>query len=557
MKHRISYLNRIARVRAAVLICLLLWGVHTVAQPRLVVGIIIDQMRWDYLERYGSRFGTGGFQRMMREGYNATYCHVNYLPAVTAVGHACVYTGTVPAFTGIASNYFYKDGVRVYAAEDKEVHTVGSTSAYGQMSPRNLLPTTVTDELRLATNFRGKTIGVALKDRAAILPAGHAATAAYWMDGGKNTDFITSSYYMEELPQWVRDFNARKLAEQYMQRNWPKQLKYAPETYVQSHGFDPRIEHMVGDEIRNTPWGASITFDMAMAAIEGEELGSDDVPDMLTVSVSSTDALSHRVGTHSPYIEDAYLWLDDDLTRFFQFLDQKVGRGRWTAFLTADHAGQHAPQFREDHKLPSQVWESSRIVPALNTLVERSFGKTGPFVINIHDYRIDLDEATIRRAGLTPEQVCDVVCDSLRRMPEVQYAFDMERMPDYLPEPLRTMTRNGYHPKRSGRIMVVPEAGVMEAFRYGDHQNKKGASHALWTPDDTHIPCLFLGYGVPQGRRDSRPCRIVDIAPTVAQVLGIQQPSACVGQPLFDIPQFTPIKPNNRAHSSSRKHRQR
>ncbi len=190
-------------------------------RPKLVVGIVVDQMRWDYLYRYFSRYQDNGFKRLLNEGFSCENTQVDYIPTFTGPGHTCIYTGSVPAIHGIAGNDFIiqATGKSMYCTEDTSVQTVGSTSKAGQMSPRNLLTTTVTDELKLATNFRSKVIGIALKDRGGILPAGHTADAAYWFDD-KTGNWITSTYYMKELPQWVKDFNDQKLPETYLKLDW-------------------------------------------------------------------------------------------------------------------------------------------------------------------------------------------------------------------------------------------------------------------------------------------------------------------------------------------------
>ena len=500
-------------------------------KPRLVVGIMVDQMRWDYLERYRDRYCDGGFRRMMDEGYNCTKCLINYIPAVTAVGHTSVYTGSVPAFHGIVNNGFTVDGKWTSAPHDEAMQTVGSDTKAGQRSPHNMMATTMGDELRMATNFRSKVIGVAIKDRASILPAGHSANAAYWLDD-TNDRFITSSYYMDKLPKWVVHFNKHNKAKEYMKRQWPKKMMYSPNTYLQSHPRDARIEHEVGGDIRTTPWGATLTLDMARAAIEGEQLGADEFPDMLCVSISSTDAIAHRVGCNSQYIEDAMLWLDRDLEAFFTFLDKKVGKGQWTAFLTADHAGNHNLQWRMDHKIPAQVWESTEVVKDLNQKITDETGVSGKVVMGISSFKVQLDEALMKEKGLERNRVADIVIQHLKTLPMVLYAYDVERMPDNIPDPLRTMTRNGFYPGRTGQIQIVPVNGVMEAFSYGEGQNLKGASHMLWGPDDTHIPLVFLGCGVPKGEY-KRSVHITDIAPTICSLLRVQEPSACVGETIF------------------------
>lgn len=505
--------------------------VHGQTKPKLVVGIVVDQMRWDYLERYKDRYSEGGFRRMMDEGYNCTRCMINYIPAVTAVGHTSVYTGTVPAFHGITNNSFFVDGKSTSAPYDDRMETVGSETKAGRRSPHLMMATTMGDELRMATNFRSKVIGIAIKDRAAILPAGHAANAAYWLD---DTDdrFITSSYYMRELPQWAADFNQKNKSKEYMKRDWPRKMMYAQDTYVQSHARDERIEHEVGQDIRTTPWGATLTLDMACAAVEGEQLGKDEFTDMLCVSISSTDAIAHRVGCNSQYIEDAMLWLDRDLEHFFTFLDEKVGKGQWTAFLTADHAGNHNLQWRMDNRLPAQVWESTQVVKDLNQKICDEMDISESVVKNISSFKVLMDEKLMEEKELDRNRVADIIVRHLKSLPMVEYAFDVERMPDYLPEPIRTMTRNGFYPGRTGQIQVIPVGGVMEAFRYGEGQNLKGASHMLWGPDDTHIPLVFLGNGVPQGE-DNHTVSITDIAATICSLLHIQEPSACVGEPIF------------------------
>ena len=226
------------------------------------------------------------------------------------------------------------------------------------------------------------------------------------------------------------------------------------------------------------------------------------------------------------------LWLDRDLEAFFTFLDKKVGKGQWTAFLTADHAGNHNLQWRMDHKIPAQVWESTEVVKDLNQKITDETGVSGKVVMGISSFKVQLDEALMKEKGLERNRVADIVIQHLKTLPMVLYAYDVERMPDNIPDPLRTMTRNGFYPGRTGQIQIVPVNGVMEAFSYGEGQNLKGASHMLWGPDDTHIPLVFLGCGVPKGEY-KRSVHITDIAPTICSLLRVQEPSACVGETIF------------------------
>ena len=261
------------------------------ARPKLVVGIVVDQMRWDYLYRYYNRYAPdGGFRRLINQGFSCENTFINYLPSYTACGHTCIYTGSVPAIHGITGNdwYDYKAGKEVYCTDDSTVRGVGTNGRNGQMSPRNMQVTTVCDELRLATNFRGKTIGIAIKDRGGILPAGHAANAAYWYEGGSG-NWITSTYYMSALPQWMNDFNAKKLPDSYFKQGW--KTLYPVNTYTQSTSDEQAYEGKpFGDDAKGfpydlskfagksfgtlsaTPFGNSLTKDMAIAAVTGEQL---------------------------------------------------------------------------------------------------------------------------------------------------------------------------------------------------------------------------------------------------------------------------------------------
>ena len=293
-------------------------------RPKLVVGIVVDQMRWDYLSRYNNHFTDNGFKRLINEGYSCNNCLINYVPTVTSIGHTSAFTGTTPAYHGICGNTFYLDGKKVGCVKDTTVQTVGSNTRKGQSSPHLLLATTIGDQLRLHTDFRSKVIGVSYKDRAAILPAGRGANAAYWMDNNALC-FVSSTYYMKELPDYVKQINAQ------MAKN--KELK------------------KVGKDVALYPICGTLTTDMAIAALKGENLGKGDVTDMLCVSYSQTDAIGHEWGTRGKHTDEAYLELDKDLGRLLTALDEQVGKGNYLLFLTADHGGAHNWKFMQDNGL--------------------------------------------------------------------------------------------------------------------------------------------------------------------------------------------------------------
>ena len=331
-----------------------------VPRPKLVVGIMVDQMRWDYLYRFYERYGNNGFKRMLNEGFSCENAYINYVPSVTGIGHSTVYTGSVPAIHGITGNdwIIQATGKSMYCSEDSSVKTVGSnTEDVGKMSPKNLLVTSMTDELRLATNFRSKVIALASKDRGAILPGGHTANAAYWYDA-KSGNWVTSTYYMNELPAWLTRFNEQRLPEKYLKQDW--NTLYPIETYIQSSKdnapyegkfpgtesptFPVKTSEMLSRGpglLTSTPYGSTVTLELAKAAIDNEKLGEDAVTDFLAISVSSPDYIGHQFGPNSVEVEDTYLRLDRDLAALFNHLDTKVGKGNYTVFLTADHAVQH------------------------------------------------------------------------------------------------------------------------------------------------------------------------------------------------------------------------
>ncbi|MFA6086353.1 alkaline phosphatase PafA [Mucilaginibacter sp.] len=516
-------------------------------RPKLMVGIVVDQMRWDYLYRYYDRYQTGGFKRMLNEGFTCENTLIPYIPTVTAAGHTCVYTGSVPAIHGIAGNDFtiQATGKSMYCTDDSTVVAVGSTSAAGKMSPRNLLASTVTDELRLATNFRSKVIGIALKDRGGILPAGHTANAAYWFDDA-NGAWITSTYYMTDLPAWVKTFNAGKPAEKYLKQDW--NTLYPINTYVQSSPDNsPKYEgKFAGTEaptfpiktselykgkmgmIRSTPFGNSMTLDLARAAVESEALGKGPVTDFLAVSLSSTDYVGHQFGPNSVEAEDTYLRLDKDLAAFFTYLDAKVGKGNYTVFLTADHGAAHNPNFLLDHNIPAGMWNETPTRAGLNKLLEDKY-KVKNLVLNFNNYQVSFNNAAIAKENISNEALKQDCINYLKKQPEIAFAVDMQNIQSAtIPDDLRARIQNGYNAERSGAIQIILKPGF-----YSGH-GATGTTHGTWNPYDAHIPLVFMGWGIKHGSL-VRETYMTDIAATVAALLHIQAPNGNVGHPIGEV----------------------
>lgn len=514
----------------------------TLPRPKLMVGIMVDQMRWDYLYRFYERYGNGGFKRMLNEGFSAENTYINYLPSVTGIGHASVYTGSVPAIHGIAGNDFIiqATGETVYCTEDSTVSTVGSgTVAAGKMSPRNLLATTMTDELRLATNFRSKVIAIASKDRGSIIPGGHSANAAYWFDGVSG-NWITSTYYMNALPAWVSNFNAQKYPEKYLKQDW--NTLYPINTYLQSTQDNARYEgKFAGTDsptfplktsemmsrgmgiITSTPYGSSLTLDLAKAAIENEQLGADAITDFLAVSVSSPDYIGHQFGPNSIEIEDTYLRLDRDLATFFTYLDSKVGKGNYSVFLSADHAVQHNANFMLDNKMAAGIFQTSAIMQELNTLLESEF-KVKRAVRSFSNYNVSLNYPAIEAGKSSQADIKKRIIEFLQKKDGVAFVVDMEEAQiTNIPENYRERIINGYNRDRSGVIQII----MQPAWYSGS--GPTGATHGTLSPDDTHIPFLLMGWGIKHGKTNA-PHQMTDIAPTISGLLRIQEPNGNIGK---------------------------
>ena len=509
-------------------------------QPKLVVGLVVDQMRYDFLYRYYDKYSTGGFKRLMNEGFNCRNNHYDYAPTVTAAGHAAIFTGSVPAINGIIGNEWFnqKTGKSVYCVEDTTVKTIGSDSKAGLMSPKNLLVSTITDQLKIANNFQSKTIGIALKDRGSILPAGHTANAAYWFDS-KNGAWITSSYYMNDLPQWVKDFNALKMPQKYMTEGWKTLLPL--EQYAESTADNVPFESKLAGEktptfphelaaqagvnllevIRTTPFGNSITKDLALAAIQNENLGKSPKTDFLTVSFSSTDYVGHSFGPNSVESEDTYLRLDKDIAEILTTLDNTLGKDNYLVFLSADHGVADVPGFAQSQKMPAGVLDASISSKEVKTALKDAFGE-GEFIRAEDNSQIYLNASVLQEKKLTYAQVHAVVRETLLKRDDVADVIDLHNLagatvPDYQ----LSYIKNGLNPRRSGDIMMILNPGWFTG-------RKQGTTHGTLYRYDTHVPLLFYGWKVKNGETNVR-TNISDIAPTVADFLNILEPNGSIG----------------------------
>lgn len=514
-----------------------------IERPKLVVGIVVDQMRWDYLYRYQKRYTDGGFKRLLGEGFSCENTMIPYVPSVTAIGHTCIYTGSVPSIHGIAGNNFVKDGKKVYCTDDDSVKPVGTTSVAALMSPRNLWVSTIGDEMKIASNGRAKVVGVALKDRASILPAGHNPNGAFWFDDQTGC-FITSSYYMDRLPKWVEAFNDKRLPEQYLSQKW--NTLYPKNTYTESTTDENEYENGIREGvkatlplnlpelykkygygiIRNTPFGNSLTLDMAKAAIDGEQLGADDETDLLAVSCSSTDYIGHQVGTHAIETEDTYLRLDKVIADFLAYLDSKVGKGNYLVFLSADHGAMNNAAFLQDRRIPAGSWDASATAKKLNHVLAKEYPEAGDIVKTVMNYQVFFNRDVIKSKQLDFDNIKQTVVNVLKEDPSVQYACDMAKAStESIPEEVKSRIINGYNRERSGDVVIILKPNF---YAHG----MKGTDHGAWNSYDTHIPLVFMGWGIKHGAT-TKQTFMTDIAPTIAAMLHVQAPNGCVGKSIF------------------------
>ncbi|MFD1162675.1 alkaline phosphatase PafA [Hwangdonia seohaensis] len=514
------------------------------AKPKLVVGIVVDQMRYDYLTRFENKFGTGGFMRMINEGFNCKNNHFNYVPTYTGPGHASVYTGTTPKYHGIIGNNWYDKEIKtsVYCAGDDEVQSVGTSASSGQMSPHRMKTTTFGDENRLFTQMRGKTIGVSIKDRGAVLPAGHTANAAYWFQGKDEGNWISSTFYMNDLPKWVKDFNAEKSVSKYL-TEW--NTLYDINTYTESGsdlntfegGFKgketatfPYQLDVLKDEnggydlLKATAYGNSLTTDFALAALQGEQLGQDNDTDVLAVSYSSTDYVGHNFGVNSKEVQDTYIRLDKDLERLFNALDAQVGKGNYTVFLTADHAAIDVPAYLKSVKIPAGYLDNKKTKKQFEAFMESTF-KDSNLIENVSNNQIFLNREKIKALGLNLTDVQNAIVNELITYDHIDKVYTATTMRStQFTKGIEALLQKGFNQKRSGDVIIVPEPAFIS-------YHKTGSTHGSGLNYDTHVPLLFFGNGIKHGQTLQK-TEITDIAPTMSALLGISFPNGAIGKPL-------------------------
>jgi predicted AlkP superfamily pyrophosphatase or phosphodiesterase len=520
-------------------------------QPKLVVGIVVDQMRQEYLYRFESKFGDGGFRRLMGNGFMLTNAHYNYVPTYTGPGHASIYSGTTPATHGIIGNDWWDKNLKkeVNCVGDDRYQPVGNPEGNGDVSPWRLLSSTITDELKISTQKKGKVVGLSIKDRGAVLPAGHLPDGAYWLDS-KSGKFITSTYYKNTLPEWVDNFNNLKLADNYLNQEWrtllpiekysnqddspyERKFKGKDKPFFPYNLKELKKENGGYDLLSVTAFGDDLLTEFAKSTLIGEQMGKDDVTDFLAISFSTPDYVGHSMGPNSVELEDTYLRLDKNLEDLLKRLDKEVGESNYVVFLTADHAVAEVPQFLKDNKVPTGNFSWSNVEAGLTEHLQKQFPgkKVIDKITNEQVYfNHDVFSGDPKSAGIELLIASEMTVNFLQSVEGIAqvYPKSIIKQGIYNETGVKGMMVRGYNFKRSGDVLVQLEPSWIPS------SYPTGTTHGSAYSYDTHVPILFFGKGIKKGK-SSAYHTITDIAPTLSVILKIKFPSGCTGQPITEI----------------------
>jgi len=513
-----------------ILLTILFTGLKTYSQeqPKLVVGIVVDQMRYDYIYRFWNDFSDDGFKRLINEGHFFRNAQFGYVPTYTGPGHASIYTGTTPSVHGIIANDWYdkNSGTNVYCAGDGDMHTICNCenenidvlSNDGKMSPHNMLTTTFADEYGLFNE--SKVIGISLKDRGAILPAGHSADAAYWM--GSDGDWISSSYYMSDLPSYIQKINDDNTAANFLTGDWKVKGEF-------SHNLDTLLLQSGNGAIKKTPFGNTILKDLALEIFKKEKLGQGKTTDIFTISFSSTDYIGHQYGPHAAEIKDTYIRLDKDIAKLLKLIDNKVGFENVVLFITADHGVVSEPHELMERKIPAGYFDGSILKTELNTELIRVYGD-GNWIDNYSNNQLFLNQKLITEKNIDKEEIQNKCASFLLKYEWVKNTYTASQLhKNEYSNSFHSLIQRGYNQKRSGDVVVSLQTGWLSSY-----WENGGTTHGSSYSYDTHVPLIFWGGNIPQGQTD-RKVNIRDIAPTISTILGAPYPNGCTGNPLPEV----------------------
>lgn len=518
---------------------------------KVVVGIVVDQMCYDYLYRFYDKFGDGGFKRLMNDGTNCRSTQYNYVPTYTGPGHASIYTGTTPENHGIVENDWYSRvaGKEVNCVSNDTVQTIGSTSLEGKCAPTRLKCLTITDQLKM-TYPDSRVISMSIKNRGAILPGGHLSDGSYWFDYATG-DFITSSFYKNTLPAWVTNFNKQDYPQSFLNQTWS--TLYDIKTYTESGPDNSPYEHLLPgkstptfpydlkamsngkvrfDLFTSTPFANTYLTDFAIGALKNELLGKNDRVDMLCVSYSTPDIIGHAFGPQSVEIEDTYLRLDKEIERLLNALDKEVGANEYVVFLTADHAVVPVPQYLVDNNLPGGSVYLTEAMKELNGKICSKYGDS--LIINNSYLNIYLNHDIIKAKNLDKTAICEFVKNEVASWDHIKRVYTGEELLSSVGGDFWTeKVKRGYHPAECGDIVFILEPGYLP---HGSETatSERGTSHGSGFSYDSHVPLLWYGNGIPK-QQIFRPISITDITPTLSHILKVAFPSASTGAPIVEL----------------------
>lgn len=514
-------------------------------KPKLIIGIVVDGMRYDYVYRYWDNFQENGFKKLINEGTFCKNANYNYLFTQSNVGYATISTGAMPSSHGIISDKLYNrsKGKMVYCTKDNSVKCVGSDNKNANMSPKELLTSTIADELKLSNNDNSKIITVSINAGASILAGGHTTDVSYWFD--KETgNWITSSFYIDSLPNWVVDFNNKKIPDIYLNRQWNPALpveRYSDGNtqgkskrigFYKKSGFPYDLLNLKKKSknytvLENTPFGNTYTKDFAIAAILNENLGKDNYPDYLSVGFTSTGIIGQSCGINSIELEDAYVRLDKEIAHFLSFVNNNIGKNNVLIFLTSNHGSAYAPQTLIDKKIPAGYFNSDRAMLLLRTYMNAVYGR-GDWIKVYYDKSIYLNRNLIEDSQLSLKDVQTKVAQFLIQFSGVANAVTASTLEntDFSKGIFKKM-QNSFNQERSGDVIINLEPAWIEK---GDYVTQSNSPYNY----DTHVPLIWYGWKIKRSTLN-RKVLINDIAPTIANFLNIAQPNACTGDVIYDI----------------------
>ncbi len=517
-------------------------------KPKLIVGIIVSQIRSDYLYRFWDKLDEKGIKKLVNRGTFCKNTSFNYLLSQEGVGHASIVTGTTPANHGIVGKnwYLYLQDKVVGNTEDKNQKSVGGSYESGMQSPKNLMTTTLSDEIRLSNNFKSKVISVSFNPSPAVLSGGHTANAAYWFDEVSG-NFVTSSFYMDSLPTWVNNFNSKKLPDIYLEKEWntlhpishyseslPDDNKY--ETGIKGNNTFPYNLMELSKSTKKkknyeilakTPFGNSLTKDFALSAIVNEELGEDQFTDVLYISFTAIENIGNLFGPNSVEVEDAFLRFDKEVAHFLEFIDDNFGKENVLIFLTTDHGVAQVPTYLNDKKIPVGYFNHYGAMSLLNSALNNVYGK-GKWIKAYHSQQIYLNRILIEDSRLSLEEFQNFVAQFMLQFSGVSNTITSSTLQtNNFTSGIFQKIQNGYNQKNSGDVIINLMPGWVEK---SDGSTNHNSSYAY----DSRIPLIWYGWKIGRGTI-SRPIDIIDIAPTISYMLNIPYPNASTGQPIIEL----------------------